>query len=90
MSLQIAFTLRERDLLLNLMTIEPDIAAKLRVAKFSKGSISITLNGDDLDVLLGAIAADANHTKNKKLEKELDGLYARVDEFLQNHLDNQY
>jgi hypothetical protein len=87
MSPQIAFTLRERDLLLNLMTIEPDIAAKLRLAKFSKGSILITLNGDDLDVLLGAIAADANHTKNKKLEKELDGLYARVDEFLQKHTD---
>lgn len=33
---------------------------------------------DDLEDVLGFIAAEANHTENKKLEKELDRLYDRL------------
>ena len=35
---------------------------------------------DDLDNVLRFIAAEANHTTNKKLEAELDDLYDRLSE----------
>jgi hypothetical protein len=33
---------------------------------------------DDLDDLAGYVAAEANHAKNKKLQKELQRLFSRI------------
>ena len=41
----------------------------------------------DLDELAGYIAAEANHAKVKKLERELRRLYARMAEFLESYTD---
>jgi hypothetical protein len=35
---------------------------------------------DDLDELAGFVAAEANHAKDEKLGKELDRLFARIDD----------
>jgi hypothetical protein len=45
---------------------------------------------DDLDELLGHVAAEANHSKSKKLGKELDALYARLHETMQSYDDGQW
>jgi len=42
---------------------------------------------DDLDELAGFIAADANHAKDKKLQKELDRLCDRVQATLDGYTD---
>ena len=42
---------------------------------------------DDLDELAGYVAAEANHAKVKKLQKELHRLYARIAEVLESYTD---
>jgi len=42
---------------------------------------------DNLDELAGYVAAEANHAKNKKLEKELHRLYARIAAVLESYTD---
>jgi plasmid stabilization system protein ParE len=42
---------------------------------------------DDLDELAGYVAAEANHAKIKKLEKELRQLYARIADVLESYTD---
>ena len=42
---------------------------------------------DDLDELAGFVAAEANHAKDKKLRKELDQLYERIEAVLEGYTD---
>jgi hypothetical protein len=42
---------------------------------------------DDLDELAGYVAAEANHAKIKKIEKELRQLYARIAAVLESYTD---
>ncbi|HEY6393109.1 MAG TPA: hypothetical protein VIX89_17645 [Bryobacteraceae bacterium] len=42
---------------------------------------------EDLDELAGYVAAEANHAKVKKLEKELRQLYARIADILESYTD---
>ena len=86
MSFPINFSLRERDLLINLLSIEREILDRLNRAEVKNDSLSITLDIDELDILLGAIAADANHSETKKLGKELDSLFNRVNKIYQKKL----
>ena len=45
---------------------------------------------DDLDELLGYVAAEANHATNKKLRKELDALYGRLRREMESYDDGQW
>ncbi len=42
----------------------------------------------DLDELIGCVAPEANHTKDKKRQKEWDRLYARIEAILESHADD--
>ena len=83
--MKIQFTLHERDLLLNVLSIEPEIEDILKLALVKNDTIRVDIEADDLELLLGAIAADANHAPNKKLEKELDALFDRLNNILDSH-----
>jgi len=76
----IQFTLRERHLIVNLLSVEPDIVEKFQLAILKGQTLVVSLSASDMDVLLGAIAADANHTEQRKLQKELDQLFVRLDD----------
>ena len=86
MLIKLKYTLHERDLLLNLISIEPDIVDKLKLARIEKNEITIEVDLEDLDVLLGAIAADANHAETRKKEKELNALFRKADKVYQTQL----
>ena len=45
---------------------------------------------DDLDELAGYVAAEANHAKDKKLEKDLRRLYSRIADVLESYTDEPY
>ena len=45
---------------------------------------------DDLDELAGYVAAEANHAKVKKLEKELRRLYSRRADVLESYTGEPY
>jgi hypothetical protein len=68
---------RHRTLLLEHTFGDPQYAETLRPAPTGKGLVGdYTL--DDLEDMLGYIAAEANHTEDKKLRRELDALYDRL------------
>lgn len=83
MPIQLRFTFHERDLLLS---IEPEIVMRLKHAMLQANTITINIDEDEIENLLGAIAGDASHAKNRKLENELDTLFRRVEDVLRIHL----
>ena len=73
----VRMTKRDRDLLLEHTFADPEYAERLRPAPSGKGLVAeYTL--DDLEDILGYVAAEANHTDDKKLRRELDAFYDRL------------
>ena len=70
-------TPRERELLLEYTLGDPEYVERLRPSSSSEGFVGdYTL--DDLEDILGHIAAEANHAEDKKLKRELDNLFRRL------------
>ena len=87
--IEIKFTPQERDLIIDHTFAGPDLTKRLRIAEI-KGKYLITKYSTyDLDELIGYIAAEANHTEDKKLEKILDKLFDRLSRILEKEIDNQ-
>ena len=70
--LPVKLTLQERDLIRNETLSNPDFA---RFAVIEGKGVILNLSLDDIEEIQGYIAAEANHTKNKKLQKELDRIF---------------
>jgi hypothetical protein len=78
---------RERDLIMKHTFAGDNLTDRLRVVPRSGRRPSYRFDLDDLDELAGYVAAEANHAKDKKLEKELRRLYARIAEVLESYTD---
>ncbi len=73
----VRMTARDRSLLLDHTFGDPEYVKRLRPASSGRGLVGdYTL--DDLEDMLGYIAAEANHTEDKALRSALDGLYDRL------------
>lgn len=81
----IQFTLQDRDLILDLYTVDPDMERRFRLAAVHGKGIVVQLSAYDLDELLGEIAAVANHEENARQQKKLDALFHRVSDKLERH-----
>ena len=78
---------RERELILEHTFADDELTNRLRVVP-KKGQPPIfRFTLDDLDELGGFVAAEANHTKDKKLRKELDRLFDRIQTTLESYTD---
>jgi hypothetical protein len=86
----VEFSARERQLILEQTFAGPELTDLLEGAQVISGSCIVRYTLDDLDELLGYIAADANHAKSKKLQKELDGLYERLQKKMESYDDGQW
>jgi hypothetical protein len=64
-------TERERDLIMKHTFADSDLTDRLRILPSPGRRPFYRFTLDDLDELAGYVAAEANHTKIKKLEKEL-------------------
>ena len=49
----------------------------------------VLLTLDDLEELGGQIAAEANHTTDKKLRKRLDAIFSKIQDLLETHADEE-
>jgi len=78
---------RERELILNHSLAEPELTDRLRLVPAPDEPPIYRFTLDDLDELAGYIAAEANHAKDKKLQKEWDRLYARLANVLESYTD---
>ena len=82
--LPVKLTLRERDLIRDETFCDPDFA---RLAVVEGKGIRVDLSLDDIEEIQGYVAAEANHTKNKKLQKELDLLLDKLQVYLDTYDD---
>jgi hypothetical protein len=82
--LPVKLTLRQRDLVRDHTFYNPGFA-NLVVAD-TKG-IRVDLSLDDIEEIQGYVAAEANHCEDKKLQKELDALFEKLQGFLDRYDD---
>jgi hypothetical protein len=71
-------SLAERDLVLEHAFLDEEAERALRMAAVEGSKISARMTLDDLEELLGAIAAEANHAKSRRLQERLDAIYDKV------------
>jgi len=64
-----------------------DVDGRLRVVPKPGEPPVFHFTLDDLDELAGFVAAEANHAKDKKLQKELDQLCDRIQATLDGYTD---
>jgi len=76
--IDIELTEYERNLLLKMVIIEEELTEKFRLARIHNGMLRFKLSPEDLDILLGHIAAETNHTKNSHYQNQLDALYDKL------------
>ena len=82
--LPVKLTIRERDLIRDETFCDPDFA---KFAIVNGKGIRLDLSLDDIEEIQGYIAAEANHTKNSKLQKELNRLFGKLQVFLDTYDD---
>ncbi len=78
----VRFTIRERDLIRDHTFYNPDFA---RLAVAEGRGIRVDLSLDDIEEIQGYVAAEANHCQDRKLQKELDRLFDRLQMLLDKH-----
>ena len=74
----VGFKPRERELVLDHTFAGPELTSALRKARLVDGRHIVRYTLADLEELLGFVAAEANHSTDKKLQNELDTLHARL------------
>ena len=80
---------RECDLIVNETFAPEELTDRLRLGTVSGGKLTFGFTLEELDELIGSVAAKANHTKDKKLQKELDRIYERMAEILDTYTDQE-
>jgi len=83
----VTFTDRERALVLDHTFAGGEVTQLLEAACPKAGKCVVHYTLDDIDELLGYVAAEANHATNRKLRKELDALFARLQDRMQSYDD---
>lgn len=83
----ITFSARDRVLVLEHTFAGGEILDLLEAARVHRGRCVVKYTLDDLDELLGYVAAEANHSKSKKLRAELDALHDRLQSEMQAYDD---
>jgi len=86
----VVFTARERTLVLEHTFAGSEVTDPLEAARQRAGKYTVRYTLDDLDELLGYVAAEANHAKAKSLQKELDSLFERLREVMESYDDGQW
>jgi len=70
-------TAAERTWLLDALTfVEEEVEDRIRNTPPSEDAVMLTL--DELDLLAGSVAAEANHTEDKRLERRLERIHDRI------------
>jgi len=55
----------------------------------SGDKIKVMLSLDDIEDLMGYVAAEANHTDDKKLQNTLDKIFNRLNDYLSKYDDQE-
>lgn len=69
---------RERDLVVERAFLDPEVEGALQQAAPVGSKLVVNLNLDDIDDLLGCVAAEANHCEDAKVRRVLDAVCDRL------------
>ena len=83
----IKLSIAERTLVLEHTLADPELTDRLRSAVPKRGVCVVFYTIDDLDELLGYVAAEANHATDKKIQRALDRLFERLQGELNSYDD---
>ncbi len=83
----VGFKPHERTLVLEHTFAGPELTRALRRAQLVEGRHVVRYTLDDLDELLGFVAAEANHSTDKEIRKKLDTLHARLSREMESYDD---
>ena len=75
----------DRDLILNETLADPYLTDRLESAKLVAESVVVYYSSDELEDLIGYIAAEANHNPDRKIQEGLDVLYDRLEALLDSY-----
>ena len=85
--LAVRLSSHERDLVVDRAFLDPEIDAKLRHAVPTGSRLIVKLNLDDIDDLLGCVAAEANHCDDGKVRRALGAFAGRLSDLLDRYTD---
>jgi len=88
--IEVAFHPRERELILQHTLASPELMRPLTRSTVVKGLHRVRYTLDDLEELLGYVAAEANHSKEKKVQKQLYALFDRLQRVMQSYDDGMW
>jgi hypothetical protein len=80
---------RERDLIMKHTFAGDELTDRLRIVPRPGEPPVYRFTLDDLDELAGYVAAEANHAKDKQLQKQLRRLYDQIAEVLDYYPDQE-
>jgi hypothetical protein len=80
---------RERELILEHTFADNELTASLRIVPAANKASVYSFTLDDLEELSGYVGAEANHAKDKKLQRELDRLFERMQAGLESYTDEE-
>lgn len=64
---------------------DPDLTNRLQTTKQVSDAVVVYYTLEELEDLLGYIAAEANHCNNPKVQNILDLLYRKIDDILDSY-----
>lgn len=83
----VELTAGQRNLILDHTFAGPEITGPLRTALAEGEKIVVHYTLSDIDDLMGHVAAEANHSQNRTLVRELDRLYDYLSTFEEQYED---
>ena len=81
---------QDRDLILEHAGLDENLIRPLRVARVDATELVMLYTLDDLDELSGAVAAEANHAKSGKLQRQLQAVWSRITDTLRSYDDGLF
>lgn len=80
--IEINLTTQERDLIVKKTFADPALIESLEERPAKDNMITVYYSPEDLEELLGFVAAEANHTEDKNLGAALDSLHDKLADIL--------
>ena len=85
--LPVKLSTRERDVVVDKAFLDPEVEMALRGATPIGSKLVVNLNLDDIDDLLGCVAAEANHCNDGKVRRVLETVCGRLNALLDQFTD---
>ena len=81
----VKITEKERDLILEHTFAGNDLTKQIEAAELRGKYLLFKYTIEDLDELVGYLAAESNHTEDLKLQKQLDKLFEKLSRIIERY-----